>query len=114
MVSLRVLGWLFLILPVLVYSVVGVYRYQQIRVEAEVRLDRALRVAREHALKVLDTSELTLLHLLDTLGNADDAAIRLREKGLHDKMVAMVNDKPQMDSIWVQGVDGRPLLSSRF
>ncbi|MDO9358702.1 MAG: response regulator [Polaromonas sp.] len=114
LVSLRLLGILFLVLPVLVYSVVGVYRYQQIRVEAEVRLDRALRVAREHALKVLDTSELALVHMIDTLGSADDEAIRLREKGLHDKMVGMVDDKPQMDSIWVQGIDGKPLVTNRF
>lgn len=114
LLSLRVLGLLFLVLPVLVYGVVGVQRYQQIRAETELRLDRSLRIALEHALKVLDTSEVTLTRVLDALGDEDDAGIRAREQGLHRQLRAISAAKPQMDSIWVQASDGRPLVTDRF
>jgi signal transduction histidine kinase len=114
LLSLRVLGLLFLVLPVLVYGVVGVYRYQHIRAETELRLDRSLRIALEHALKVLDTSEVTLTRVLDALGDEEDAAIRGREPLLHRQLRAISASKPQMDSIWVQDASGRPLATDRF
>ena len=54
--SLRILSALCIALPALVFIAVGLYRYEQIRTESELRLDRTLRVADEHALKVLDTN----------------------------------------------------------
>ncbi|MDP3412943.1 MAG: hypothetical protein Q8S16_07065, partial [Polaromonas sp.] len=114
LLSLRVLGLLFLVLPLLVYGVVGAYRYQQIRAETELRLDRSLRIALEHALKVLDTSEITLTRVLDALGDEEDAAIRGRESLLHRQLLAFSAGKPQMDSIWVQASDGRPLVTDRL
>ena len=46
--SLRILSALCIALPALVFVAVGVYRYEQIRTESELRLDRTLRVADEH------------------------------------------------------------------
>lgn len=114
LLSLRVLGLLFLVLPLLVYGVVGVYRYQQIRAETELRLDRSLRIALEHALKVLDTSEMTLTRVLDALGDEEDAAIRGREPVLHRQLLSFSAGKPQMDSIWVQDANGQPLVTDRL
>ena len=114
LLSLRILALLCIGLPVLVYTIVGVSRYQQIRDETEVRLDRALRIAQEHALKVLDTNETVLARVLDVLGNEDAAAIRSREKSLHERLKAMAQNKPQIESIWVQDRDGIPLATDRF
>ena len=62
--SLRILALLCIGLPLLVYAVVGAARYQQIRSETELRLDRALRIAKEHALRVLETNETVLARVL--------------------------------------------------
>jgi signal transduction histidine kinase len=97
----------------LVYAVVGVARYNQIRLETEVRLDRALRIAEEHAQRVLETNETVLARVMDALGDGDDAAIRLREPALHDQLIAMSRTKPQIHSILVLGADGRALVSDR-
>lgn len=112
--SLRLLGVLFLVLPMLVYALVGIYRYQNIRAETELRLDRSLRIALEHALKVLDTTDMTLTRVLDALGDDDDAAIDARESLLHKQLRTISDGKPQMDSIWVQASNGRPLVTDRF
>ena len=48
--SLRLLALLCVVIPLAVYIAVGVFRYTQVREEAEVRVQRSLRVAHEHAL----------------------------------------------------------------
>jgi signal transduction histidine kinase/ActR/RegA family two-component response regulator len=111
--SLRLLALLCIALPVMVYAAVGAYRYAHIRAETEVRLDRSLRVAEEHALKVLDTNATVLDRVLDTLGSDDAAAVRAREKVLHEQLKAMSRNRPQLQSIWVHGPDGRPLATDR-
>jgi signal transduction histidine kinase/ActR/RegA family two-component response regulator len=114
LLSLRILVGLCIILPLVVYAIVGAYRYRQIQVETEVRLDRALRIAQEHAQKIFDTNELLLARVLDALGSSDDTAIRSREKALHEQLQAISENKPHIQSIWMVGANGRPLLSDRF
>jgi signal transduction histidine kinase len=111
--SLRILALVCIVVPLVVYAVVGTFRYQQIRTETEVRLDRALRIAQEHALKVLDTNETVLARVLDVVGDDDAPAIRRRERVLHEQLRAMSRDKPQIQSMWLQGRDGRPLATDR-
>ncbi len=109
--SLRSLVILSIALPVVVYAAVGIYRWQQIRAEAEVRIDRSLRIAHEHALRVLDTNEAMLGRVLDTLGNEEMPGLRQREKELHDWLRAATLNKPQVQSIIVHGPNGEPLVS---
>ena len=55
------------LVPLIVYAVVGALRYQQIRQETEVRLDRSLRIAQEHALKVFEINDGLLDRIVDAL-----------------------------------------------
>jgi signal transduction histidine kinase len=106
LLSLRILALLIIGVPLLVYGVVGVMRYQQIRAETEVRLDRALRIATEHAQRVLDTNESVLARVIDVLGIQDGAEIRRGEKQVHARLRSMSQNKPQIESIWVLGASG--------
>ena len=112
--SLRNLAILCVAVPLAVYAAVGVFRYQQIRDESEVRVARTLRIAHEHALKVLDTTEALHGRILDAVQRADTGDLRQREQALHSFLSAMVKDKPQIQSIWILGPDGRPVATSRF
>ncbi|MEJ7686581.1 MAG: ATP-binding protein [Variovorax sp.] len=112
--SLRVLTILCIALPLIAFAAVGTYRYRQIRAETELRLDRALRIAHEHALKVLDTNETLLARVTDALGTDDAAAIKKREAVLHEQFRAMAFNKPQIQSVWAWDVDGRALASDRY
>ncbi len=110
--SLRTMLLLCLMVPVLLFGAFAAYRYVQVHREAEVRLDRTLRIAKEHALKVLETNETLLRHIVDL---AEDFPGSPRDAGqLHRQLRALAGDKPQLQSIWVLNADGRALASDRF
>lgn len=112
--SLRKLALLCVLLPLLAYAAVGVYRYRQIAAETELRLNRSLRIAHEHALKVLDTTEAQLARMMDALGNEDAAAIAAREPALHLQLKAMGGNKPQIQSFSVTDAAGNLIVNDRF
>ncbi len=111
--ALQVLSVLCVVLPLVAYVSVGTYRYQQLRDETEVRIDRALRIAQEHALRVFDTTE-SLLGRVQDLATAPMEALAQSEPALHGQLRAMAQDKPQLQGIWIFGADGRPRIASRF
>ncbi|HYD74435.1 hybrid sensor histidine kinase/response regulator [Ramlibacter sp.] len=111
--ALRWLPWLCLLLPLLAYASVGLYRYQQLSEETEVRLDRALRIATEHALRVMDTTESLLARVVDISAGASDR-IERQEAGIHALLGELAKNKPQLQNILVFGPHGRPLVTSRF
>ena len=113
MLSLRILALLCIGLPLLAYGVVGAVRYGQITAETEVRLDRALRIATEHARRVLETNESLLARAIDAVGAADGQAIRADEKRVHEQLRAMAQNKPQIQGVWVVDQAGDLVASDR-
>jgi signal transduction histidine kinase/ActR/RegA family two-component response regulator len=112
--ALQVLSLLCVLLPLVAYLAVGTFRYQQLRGETEVRLDRALRIAQEHALKVLDTNETLLARVADSVSTLDAAQIEARAPVLHQQLKAVAARRPQIQAIWLWGPDGRGLATSRW
>ena len=116
--ALRILGLLCLVLPLAIFTVVGVYRYQQIRQETMVRLDRALRIAHEQALKVLDTNETLLARAVDAVDALDmvDLIASIpsagQEENLHTQLQTLAQNTAQVREIAVYGPAGRALASS--
>jgi signal transduction histidine kinase len=121
--GLRMLRWLqalCVILPVLAFLGAGSYRYVQMRAETQLRLDRSLRIAAEHALKVLDTSE-SLLGRVQDLANAAtppspstaDQAAR-GDSLLHQQLRALAEKKRQLQGIWIFDTDGALRVTNRF
>ena len=106
--SLRVLVLLGVLVPVLLFALFAVHRWQQVHQDAEVRADRALRIAREHALKVLETNETMLRHIVD-LAAEDPSPAKL-----HRQLAAIARGKPQVQSLWVLSATGDPIASDRF
>lgn len=111
--SLRTLVLLCVVLPLVAYAAVGFYRYGEIRTDTERRLDHALRIAQEHALKVLETNETVLARVLDAAGSAEAPVLRGRQAQLHDQLREITRDKPQIQSAWLLGPDGVPVASDR-
>jgi signal transduction histidine kinase/ActR/RegA family two-component response regulator len=111
--TLRTLLLLCVLVPMVLYAIFAAYRYRQAHEEAEVRLDRALRIANEHALKVLETNDTMLRHVLDLADGAESATPE-RRLLLHRQLQAIARDKPQIQSIWVLGADGTPIATDRF
>ncbi len=114
LLSLRILALLCIGLPLLVYGVVGAVRYQQIIAETEVRLDRALRIATEHARRVLETNETLLARAVEAIGAADGETIRRQEARIHQQLAAMSLNKPQIQGVWVVDEGGDIVASDRM
>jgi len=81
--------------------------------DAEQKLHSAVRVAREHALKILDTNEMLLARMLDMLGNGDDPVWLASSAQLHERLQALSAGLPQVQGLFVNGADGRMLGSDR-
>jgi signal transduction histidine kinase/ActR/RegA family two-component response regulator len=113
LLSLRILALLCIGLPLLAYGVVGAVRYEQITTETEVRLDRALRIASEHARRVLETNESVLSRAIDAVGAADGRSIRANEKRIHQQLQAMAQNKPQLQGVWLLDRAGNLVASDR-
>ena len=110
---LRTLGLLSLGLLVLAYLGVALYQREEAQTETDLRLDRATRIAQEHALRVFDTSETMLARVMDVVGQQEAEAVKAREGQLHLQMAAMSRNKPQIQSMWVLGPDGHALATDR-
>ena len=110
--SLRVLKVLCVTVPLVIFTAFAAYRHHQIHREAEIRLDRALRVAHEHALRVLDTNETMLGHIVELVQGNDDAALRSRHDALQTQLGNLIRNKPQIRAVWIIDAQGRPLLST--
>ncbi|MCC2675657.1 MAG: hypothetical protein K0R58_2604, partial [Ramlibacter sp.] len=73
----------------LLFAAFAGYRYQQMQREAEVRLQRTLAIAHEHALRVLDTNETLLRYAMALVREEDDAAIVAQRGALHLQLKEM-------------------------
>jgi signal transduction histidine kinase len=110
---LRVAIVVALLVPTVLFAVVGWYLYRQAFADARQRLDSVVSVAREHALKLFETNEMLLQRMLDLSGRADDAALLARGSEIHDQLRRMADGLPQIQGLFVTGADGRMLASSR-
>ncbi|MDB5929146.1 MAG: response regulator [Polaromonas sp.] len=111
---LRALMVLFIAVPLLAYLAYGADHYQQMRQESELRLDRTLRIAQEHALKVLQTNEILLEQAVAAQGIDDEAALRRRQLALHRQLSALSRGKVHTEFIWVWDANGQPLVNNRL
>ncbi len=110
---LRRAAVLAVVLPTLALVAVVLLFYRQSFDDAEQRLQSAVRIAREHALKVFDTNEMLLVRMLDLLGSVGDAEWLARGAELHERLQAMATGLPQIQGLFVMGTDDRMLGSNR-
>jgi signal transduction histidine kinase len=77
-------------------------------------VSRSLRVAHEHASKVLGSAEALQDRVFDLVNGHDPAQLRANEASLHETLAARVRNQQQIQSIWIIGADGKPIATSRF
>lgn len=112
--SLRIFMGALALATVALFAAFAAYRYEQLEQQAQVRLQHTVHLAHEHALRVLDTNETLLRFALSLVRDEDDARIAAQRATLHARLREMAEGKPQVQSIWVQGAHGRPLVGSRM
>lgn len=101
------------LLPATVFLIVAQRTHEQAFESAELRVNRAARIVREHAAKVMDTNEVLIGRIEDMVQGLDDDEIRRREPALHARLAAFTARLPQVAACWLSGRDGTLLLSDR-
>nr|WP_229012928.1 ATP-binding protein [Paraburkholderia gardini] len=92
----------------------GYYDYQRRVIDANDVTDRLVRVAQEHALKVLDLNHEMATRIVDLLGDSGDAEIRAQEAPIHRRLSMIGGDFPQIAAISIFGEEGDVLATSRY
>lgn len=101
-------------LPALFFAVAAWTTYRDALHDAHVRVDRAAHIAVEQASKVFETNEAIARHVLSVLGGVTLEEARGRERELHERLEAVVQGIPQIQSVWIIGADGRAVATNRF
>ena len=112
--SLRILGILSIAVPLFIYATLAIFRYLEATDGAKQRVSRSLRVAHEHAAKVIGGAEALQDRVFDQVNGKSLAELRAAEPALHAMLQARARDQSQIQSIWIIGADGKPIASSRF
>ena len=103
-----------LVLPTASFLLAAWSGYRDAFSEARVRLDRSVRIGIEHAARVIETNQVITRQVLEAIGDDDDAAIRRRERALHEQFQRVSTGVAQIQSIWIWDARGRALVSNRF
>ena len=103
------LAWL---LPALSFLIIAAALYRQQFTGAQQAIDRASRIAQEHALKLFETNSMLLQRMLDLWGDASDEEIMARGPEFHERLKRMAADLPQVQGLFINGADARALANS--
>lgn len=109
---LRLIAVLSLVGPGLFFSYDIWQSRRAVDAQADERIERALDVLQEHALKGLQTVERSISEANEVLRNLPDERIRAAEADYFLRLKRTQQALPQIEAIWAFDRDGRPLVSS--
>jgi len=110
---LRVLLVVSVLAPVLVFAASAWLDYRQTVELAKEHVDRSLRIAQEHALKVFETTDLLIGRVEGLLGGRPAEGLAIDEAALHDRLQALARSVPQARSILVLDAAGGVVVDAR-
>jgi two-component system NtrC family sensor kinase len=110
---LQILAAAALVLPFLLFCLASFLSYRAAQSLAEERIGRSLDVMSEHALKVFHSLNLALDAIDNRLGLRSDAEVSADGERLHGELRRIVRQLPEVQSIWVFGEGGQPLVITR-
>jgi len=102
------------VLPLALLAATAAIDYVRVMNQARERVQKTASIAQEHALKVLETSEVIITRVLDLLDDDSDAQIKTREPSLHANLKRVAEEIEQVRNIYAWSRTGEPLVSSRY
>jgi two-component system NtrC family sensor kinase len=112
--SLRNSIILAILLPLSLFSALAWRSYDAALEGARTRVEATVRVAAEHAARVIDTNKVITQQLTEALRDSTPEQIIMSEPALHERLRRIANSLPQVQSIWIIGADGRALVADGF
>ncbi|KRC20111.1 hypothetical protein ASE31_26420 [Acidovorax sp. Root217] len=108
------MAFLSVAVPLVIYAIFGVVGFLRATDETDARVSRSLRVAHEHASKVMATSEAVAEKAFSLVNGKNPQALHSIEAFLHEELRRRSMDQPQIQSLLVLDAQGRPIASSRM
>ncbi len=112
--SLRFSMFMAAALPTLLLVGAAAVIYAQSFDDARLRVDREVRIAQEHASKVIENNEAITRAVLDLILPYTAEEVVSRERELHVRLAELGSRLPQVQSIVIVDAAGKALVSSRF
>jgi len=109
---LRVLLAVSVLAPALVFVASAWLDYGQTLAIGSQQVDRTLRIAHEHALKVFETTELIIGRVEELVGERSSDALRTDRAALDERLAAVARSVPQVQSVFVLDAEGIPIATS--
>ena len=110
---LHVLAASAILLPALLFAYASWLSYRQAQTFAEERIERSLDVMQEQALKTFQSMNLAVDAIASLLANLTAAQIQADAARLHERLKQIHSALPEVQSIWVFGPTGHPLVITR-
>jgi two-component system NtrC family sensor kinase len=104
--------WAAVIVPALMFAVAALQSHRGAFAQAEAEIEQAVRIAHEHALRVLQTHALAFDRITEDLQGLSDEEVLRSENVMRDRMRLIVDRIPALESLTVWGADGRLLVST--
>ena len=101
-----------LLVPCALFAFAAWNSYRNLSALTDERLARSLDVQEEEAQKTFELVDLALSTVGDQIAGMSDADIRRDASRLHVVLQKLAGQIPAIQSIWIFGKDGRPLVSS--
>jgi len=101
-----------LVLPLALFLFASWTAYERLQTTARERLVRSLDIEQEEAFKTFELVNLALTQVADLLTGMSPEEIAESEPTLHVRLERLSKAIRAVQSIWVYGTDGRPLVSS--
>jgi two-component sensor histidine kinase len=108
---LRVLQIASIIVPILIFALIGLETRRQFFADAEHRVRASAVILSEHALKVLETQQLVLLEVQALIAGRSWSEID-HSRDLHLVLQRRIRDLPQISAIGIVDRDGNVVVSS--
>jgi two-component system, NtrC family, sensor kinase len=112
--SLRNSIVLAIVVPLSLFVTLAWRSYDQAMDGARTRVEATVRVAAEHAARVIDTNKVITQQLTEALRDSTTEQVMAREPQLHERLRRLARSLPQVQSIWIIGADGRALVADSF
>jgi signal transduction histidine kinase/CheY-like chemotaxis protein len=102
-----------LVIPITLFSIASAISYRDETELADERIQRSLDVLQEQALRVFQSVSLAIDTVGQLAGSRNEAQIQTDEEGLHQQLIHIQNQLPEIQSIWLFGPSGHPEVITR-
>ena len=110
--SMRALVVISVALPLFLFALFATFRHAEAMKHAEEGVARSLRVATEHAAKVMAGAESMQDRTLDMVDGKSAAELRADEARLHQALSRFIAGQKQIQSIWIIGSYAKPIATT--